>query len=211
MKEEWFVTSLCGFTDILAELALLSKRFQRDSVSNREMKGAVDALKLSIEMQYLHVDIMSLKFGGRKLAALLENRSKCKNGTFQFKGVEIEISGNCFADTMQGIKEFATQVHINLEERLDVFDLHFILDDSEYGWSDMEVILNHYGVDRLVKGKIFPVLVDVELCKVEWPILRAKMVIESKKSGITNIEFWREHLTMQESLTPTLDKLVVSG
>ena len=67
----------------------------------------------------------------------------------------------------------------------------------------MEIFLNHYGVNRVVTGK----LVDGNLCMIEWPILRSKMVIEKRKSGMTDAEFWRSHLTLEQPLTPSLDLL----
>ncbi len=92
----------------------------------------------------------------------------------------------------------------------DVVDLHFIVDDAEYGWSEREIILNRYGVNRVVKGKKFhfEVQVDRELFMIEWPILRSNMVIEKRKSGMTDAEFWRSHLTLEQPLTPSLDLLV---
>jgi hypothetical protein len=92
MKEEWFVTSLSCFTDLLAELALLSKQFQRDSVSNRQVKSAVDAVRGSIQRQYMQEESVSLTFGGRKAAQLRINRSMSKDNVFDFWGVQIEIS-----------------------------------------------------------------------------------------------------------------------
>ena len=51
-----------------------------------------------------------------------------------------------------------------------------------------EIILNQYGANRVVnlKGKSFQVLVDRDLFMIEWPILRSNMVIEKRKSGMTD-------------------------
>ncbi len=64
---------------------------------------------------------------------------------------------------------------------LDIFDVNIVVDDAEYGWNELTVVLNYYGDQRIVNGNKFPALVDRASCEVEWPILRTLMV-SAKKS-----------------------------
>ncbi len=66
-------------------------------------------------------------------------------------------------DAWDGIKDFAAHVHINLGERLpnnellsalDFFDLYPLKEEEVHGDAEMQNILHHYAMDRILREKV---------------------------------------------------------
>jgi hypothetical protein len=210
MLSQKFVSSLCFFADFLERQNTVSRIFQHAHVCIRDLKQTVDMIRKSIETLYLGQTFL----GGSRFRKL-QSAMTADRGEFEFEQVPLICNMEEHKWVMQNAKKFASKVHANFEERfphntilasLDIFDIENLLPQDDC-FSNLQVLLDEFGSDKITDGRIWPKLVDPDRCRVEIDLLYEKMK-DANHRQLKNATFWLQHLSMEDSITPSLDILV---
>ena len=183
-----FVLALCGFTDVLNAMALLSRLFQCKLVRFRSVSQQLDCLKASLARAYGDGPHM----GGDEYRLLRRAISSTQQGVgprrYTFRGVSIQHDEADGAMAMAGVKKLANDIISNLSDRfpsspllsaLQVFDMrelpstrsHWNRVASYHNRESLNTILAVYGRPTAHEsGGAFPAVVDPAAFRCEWPV-----------------------------------------
>ena len=212
-----FIVCLCGFTDILNKLAILSQAFQTRIVRFFQVSGLLKALTKALTAAYGSGQIT---MGGALYQQLSDDcsasrrradRSNVENlaNTYTHRGVVIQYDRAGQQTAEASVRKLAMDVISKLNDRfpdepllmaLEIFDLVALpatFDEWDqqralYGRDEVGQLMEHYGKPQTSRhsGVTYPALVRPDIFRNEWELFREKMA-----------EAWYTYLASE---TPTL-------
>ena len=206
------------FSDIMSEIALLSRKFQERDLKYDDLKKTLDATCGSIEQQYLVEDPSY----GHTLREFVQAYAEAD--TFQ----DFEIKRSHKDSRLTGaVSEFATNLLNSVRSRfpkLEIWDALSIFNPNTFpntvkakatfGGERLTVLLNHFGEKR---GSNTPPICPVE-AKKEWSLFKNHMFANAEaspedESPFTASSLAEQMLSSEQMLRefPNMTKLMAIG
>ena len=193
-----FLLSLCIYTDILTQMNLLSKGFQKEHVHYDDVMGLLGAVRVGLDRCYLDADGFR---GGPQYGKLKAALDASDTDAFEFRGIiyerDLAVEGAVKRDAIK----FASSIKDGLDRRfpnseimsaLGIFDytrwsqdtLDASWDATGFGDDKFDVLLRHYGCSKTsADGGVQPAFVDADRVRSEWIVLR-ELLLKLKRDGV---------------------------
>lgn len=198
MTTHYFVTSMCGFADVLKIMAQLSKQFQTRIVRYSNVTAMLNSTCSALQTLYTNIKDED-SMGGEHAKELADAmRSKLVDKTFIFRGIQIHCAPTDHRSAVADVKRMAGEILKQVKER---FPSHAILEHLQifdprnlptvlagYGEQQISGLMAYFGkpVPKHNTSESFPPLVQGSTFKIEWLVFRQHLADWYQKYKTTN-------------------------
>ncbi|CAG8684471.1 12174_t:CDS:2, partial [Cetraspora pellucida] len=147
------------------DCTLLNKFFQKRNLYFRDIIPMIDATIMSIQKDYIveKLDDQS-SYLGYHLQLFFDHTKPFNEQSNIDYFTHLLVYNSCdYDDLLQDIYEYATMKILNPVEWPDKKEL------LNFGYEELQILLNHYGISKTINGQKFLPLIDSSSCELEWP------------------------------------------